>query len=109
VGDRPYEVVIADGQVLPTLRNQSQALVKLTEDVVAVPMDAGNGSCLASAALRGAIRKRMTAERQAVVRLTKEDNLVLKRLAEEMSSAPPSHEVHRSLARLCASHSHQRQ
>jgi len=95
LGDRPYEAVIADGQVLSILRNQSQALIRLTEDVVGVPIDVGNGSCLASATLRGAIRKRMTAERQAVVRLSKEDNSVLKRLAEEMSSVPPSHAVGR--------------
>jgi len=90
-GYRPYVAVIADGQVLSILRNQSQALVCLTEDVVGVPLDAGHGSCLASAGLRAAIRKRMTAERQAVVRLTKDENAVLKRLADELSSEPPPH------------------
>jgi len=90
-GDRPYVAVIADGQVLSILRNQSQPLVRLIEDVVGVPMDAGHGSCLASAPLRSAIRKRMTAERQPVVRLTKEESASLKRLSEEMSLVPPPH------------------
>jgi len=90
-GDRPYLAVIADGQVLSILRNQSQPLVRLTEDVVGVPLDAGHGWCLASAGLRAAIRKRTTAERQHAVRLTKEEHLTLKSLADELTSEPPPH------------------
>ncbi|OSX69684.1 hypothetical protein BU14_1277s0001 [Porphyra umbilicalis] len=90
-GDRPYLAIIADGQVLSIWRNQSQRLVRLTDDVVGVPMDAGHGSCLASAPLRAAVRKRMSADRQQVVRLTKDESVVLKRLSEELSSVPLPH------------------
>jgi len=98
-GDRPYLAVIADGQVLSILRNQSQALVRLTEDVVGVPLDVGHGSCLSSAGLRAAIRKRMTAERQAVVRITKDEHAALKRLAVKLSSEPPPHAAERVITK----------
>jgi len=71
-GDRPYLAIVADGQVPSILSNQSQPLVRLTEDVVGVAMDAGQEAWLASAQMRSAIRKRMTADKQAVVRLTKD-------------------------------------
>jgi len=89
--DRPYLAVIADGQVISILRNQSQPLVRLTVDVVGVPMDTSHGSCLASAALRAAIRKRVTAEHQPIVRLTKDENAALARLSEELASPPAAH------------------
>ena len=98
-GDRPYLAVLADGQVLSILRNQSQPLVRLTEDVVGVPLDAGHGSCLASAGLRTAIRKRTTAERQHVVRLTKEEHSTLKRLADEVTSEPSPHTAGRVISK----------
>ena len=90
-GDRPYIAVIADGQVLSILRNQSQPLVRLTQDVVCVAMDAGLGACLSSAAMRAAIRKRLTADKQVVARVTKDDHAALKRLSEELSSVPAPH------------------
>jgi len=92
-GDRPYLAIIADGQVLSILRNQSQPLVRLTEDVVGVAMDAGHGACLASAPMRSAIRKRMTADKQAVVRLTKDEKVTLERLSEDLTSEPTLHTV----------------
>jgi len=91
-GDRPYLAIIADGQVLSILRNQSQPLVRLTEDVVGVPLDAGHGACLASAATRAAVRKRMTADNQLVVRLNKDDKKALDRLAEELAVELVAHE-----------------
>jgi len=99
LGDRPYLAVIADGQVLSILRNQSQPLMRLTEDVVGVPLDAGHGSCLASAGLRTSIRKRTTAERQQVVRLTREEHSTFRRLADELSSEPPPHAVGRVISK----------
>jgi len=72
--------------------------VRLTEDVVSVPMDSGHGSCLASAGLCTAIRKRTTAERQQVVCITKEEHSTLKRLADEFSSKPPPHAAGRVIS-----------
>jgi len=73
--------------------------VRLTEDVVSVPMDSGHGSCLASAGLCTAIRKRTTAERQQVVCITKEEHSTLKRLADEFSSKPPPHAAGRVISK----------
>jgi len=90
-GDRPYVAVIADGQVLSILRNQSQPLVRLTEDVIGVPLDAGLGACLSSAAMRGAVRQRMTADKQVVTRLNKEDHAALMRLSTHLGPTPAPH------------------
>jgi len=92
-GDRPYLAIIADGQVLSILRNQSQPLVRLTEDVVGVAMDAGHGACPASAQMHSAICKRMTADTQAVVRLTKDEKATLERLSEDLASKPTPYTV----------------
>jgi len=94
-GDRPYLAVIADGQVISILRNQSQPLVLLTEDVVGVAMDSSHGSCLASAALRAAIRKRVTAEHQPIFRLTEDEHAALARFSNELASAPAVHVARR--------------
>jgi len=92
-GERPYLAIIADGQVLSILRNQSQPLVRSTQDLVGVALDAGHGACLASAPMRSAIRKRMTAEKQAVVRITKDEKATLERLSEELAVEPEPHTV----------------
>jgi len=93
VGDRPYIAIVADGEVLSILRNQSQPLVRVTDDVRVVPMDTNHGSCVPVAAIRGAVRKRLSADRGAVVRLTKEEHAALSRLAEELLSVPVAHGV----------------
>jgi len=85
--------IIADGKVLSMLRNQSQPLVRLTKDVIGVAMDAGQGACLASAPMRAAIRKRMTADKQPVVQLTKDEKATLERLAEDLETDPRLHTV----------------
>jgi len=96
-GDRPYLAFIADGHVISILHNQSQPLVRLTEDVVGVAMDTSHGSCLASAALRADICKRVTAEHQPIARLTKDKHAALARFSNELASAP---EVHMA-GRIC--------
>ena len=71
----------------------------LTKDVVGVKMDSGHGSCLASAGLRTAIRKRTTAERKQVVCITKEEHSTLKRVADEFLSEPPPHAAGRVISK----------
>ena len=93
LGDRPYIAIVADGYVLSILRNQSQPLIRVTEDVRVFPMDTNHGSCVPVAALRGAVRKRLSAGRGAVVRLTKDEHAALSILGEELLSVPVAHTV----------------
>jgi len=93
LGDWPYIAIVADGKVLSILRNQSQPLIRVTEDVRVVPMDTNHGSCVPVAAIRGAVRKHLSADRGAVVRLTKDEHAALSRLGEELLSVPVAHAV----------------
>ena len=88
LGDRPYIAVFHDGEVLSILRNQSQPLIRMTEDVRVVAMDTNHGSRVPVAAIRGAVRKRLSEDRSAVVRLTKDEHAALSRLGEELLSVP---------------------
>jgi len=92
-GERPYIAIIADGEVLSIIRNQSQPLMPVTEGVSVVPMDANHGSCVPVAAIRAAVRKRLSADRGAVVRLTEDDHAALARFGEELVSVPEAHEA----------------
>lgn len=92
-GDCPYLAIVVDGEVLSILRNLSQPLVRVTDDVRVVPLDIKHGCCVPVAAIRGAVRKRLSADRGAVVRLTKGENSALARLGQELVSVPDPHVV----------------
>lgn len=74
---RLYRALITVGEVLLVQRNQSQALMRVEQDVSAVPMDFGLGACLPNAGLRGAIRRRTTMEREGPMPLTVADKGLL--------------------------------
>lgn len=67
---RPYHALITDGDVLSVQRNQSQALLRVEQDVSLEPMDVGLGACLPIAGLRGAVRRRTKLDRETPMRLT---------------------------------------
>lgn len=54
-------------------RNQSQAFMRVEQDVSVVPMDFSLGACFPNAGLRGAIWRRTTMEREAPMRVTVAD------------------------------------
>lgn len=75
---RPYPAVIMDGQVISVQRNQSEALMRVEQDLCVVAMDTGLGACIPLPALRGVIRRLTRSDRDKAMRLSKADEKILR-------------------------------
>ena len=90
---RPYPVVVSDGEAISVQRNQSEPLERVEADVTVTKIDADVGSCLTIASLRGAIRKRAKAKSDETVRLTKRESQMMTAFGSASVADPTPHDA----------------
>jgi len=96
---RPYPVVVSDGEVISVQRNQSEPLERVEADVTVTRIDADVGSCLTIASLRSAIRKRAKAKSDETVRLTKRETQLMTAFGSSSVADPTPHDANNVVSR----------
>jgi len=96
---RPYPVVVSDGEATSVQRNQSEPLDRVEADVTVTKIDTDVGSCLTIASLRGAIRKRAKAKSDETVRLTKRESQLMTAFGSASVADPTPHDANSVVSR----------
>ncbi|OSX72534.1 hypothetical protein BU14_0427s0024 [Porphyra umbilicalis] len=96
---RPYPVVVSDGEAISVQRNQSEPLERVDADVPVTRLDTDVGSCVTVPALRALIRKRARAKCEEATRLTAREALLIPGFAAATVADPEPHDPDNIVAR----------